>query len=111
MIKLSFFLSLTILMSCSSIKFSSLNNIPTTFDYTDDKKSEVSIVVSKPFYAWGMIPNKHIVNVDKVFVNKGFNTVSDLRIEEVEINTKALWMVFTLGMYYPQTYKLTAKAN
>ncbi|MFT6631061.1 MAG: hypothetical protein ACJAS4_001007 [Bacteriovoracaceae bacterium] len=111
MIKLSIFLSLTILIGCSSIKFSSSNNIPVTFEYSNDKSSEVSIVVSKPFYMWGLVPKQQVVEVDKVFVSKGFKVVSDLSINEIENNKKALWMFFTFGMYYPQSFKLTANVN
>lgn len=111
MIKLSFFLSLTILLGCSSIKFSSSNNIPVTFDYGNNKSSEVSIVISKPFYMWGLVPKKQVVEVDKVFISKGFKEISDLNISEIKTSEKAMWMFFTFGMYYPQSFKLTANVN
>lgn len=111
MTRLSLLLSLTILTSCSSIQFISQNRVSTTFDFSDDKNSEVSIDVSKSFFMWGLYPEVQVVEVDNVFSEKGFNSVSDLNIKEINTTNKALWMFFTFGMYYPQSFKLTAKAN
>ena len=112
MIKLSFFfLSLFMLISCSSISFKSSNIISTSFDYKDDKQSEVSVEISKPFYMWGSVPSEQVVEVDKVFVSKGFKEISNLEIKEVYTAKKFMWMLATFGMYYPQTFMLSAKAN
>jgi hypothetical protein len=110
-IKLSIFLSLTILTSCSSIQFISTNKIPATFEFKDDKSSKVSIEIDRSFFIWGLYPEVQVVKIDDVFEKKGFSSVSDLAIKEVNIRKKALWMFFTFGMYYPQSYKLIAKAN
>ena len=109
--KLKNIFSLFIFLSCSSVHFTSSNNTPIKFDFTDDTKTEVSIVVSKPFYLWGLAPDKQVVFVDQVFQDKGYGEVTDLRISEVEQNKKAMWMFFTFGMYYPQAFKLTGKVN
>lgn len=80
-------------------------------NYSEDNSTEVSINVSKSFYLWGMYPSVQVVSVDKEFKEKGFNTVSDLRITEINTSKKILWMMLTLGMYYPQTYSLVASSK
>ncbi len=112
MIKLSFFfLSFLTLISCSSISFKSSNAISTSFDFKDDKESKVSVEISKPFYMWGNVPSEQVVEVDRVFVSKGFSEISNLEIKEIKTTKKFLWMLATFGMYYPQTFIMSAKAN
>ncbi len=111
MLKLSFLSSFILLLGCSSISFLSSNKINTTFDFDDKNTTDVSIDIQKPFYMWGLYPKEHLVKVDEEFQKKGYSSVSDLIIKETETNIKALWMFFTFGMYYPQSFKLTAKVN
>jgi hypothetical protein len=110
-IKQSLFLSLVFFISCSSIHFSSHNQIPTSFDYKEDKDLHFSVEVSKPFYMWGMYPNKQTVYVDDLFISEGYKSISHLQIAEVNTNEKVMWMLLTFGMYYPQTYMLSGTLN
>lgn len=98
-------------MSCSTVHFKSKNQGEVTFDYRLNRDKEVTLEVEKKFYMWGLYPKKHEVLLDQVFSEKGFDSVSDLRIEEVETLTKALWMVGSLGMYYPQTFRLIGRIS
>lgn len=112
MIKQKFlFFILLISTSCSSIHFTSTNKISLSFDFGNETDQDAKITITKPFYMWGTYPEKHIIKLDEVFYEKGFKTVTDLRIREVNSAEKALWMFFTLGMYYPQSYELVAKVN
>ena len=63
------------------------------------------------FYLWGALPKRHEVVLDKIFQERGFKIVSDLRIEEVATTRKAAWMVASFGMFYPVTYKLTGRVK
>ncbi len=111
MIKLNLILTLVLLISCSNLNFKSSQKISTTFDYKPERTQEVSIKVTKHFYMWGLYPNKHTIDVDKVFLEKGFDSVSDLKINEIKTVDKAVWSVITLGMYYPESYMLVGKTN
>lgn len=111
MIQLNFILSLILLSSCSAVRFSSSNRLPVTMNYSQEDASEVTVDVSRPFYLWGMMPEIQVIDIDKEFAQKGFKSVSDLRIVEVDTNTKFLWMLFTFGMYYPQSFNLIASVN
>lgn len=75
----------------------------------DRSEREITIQVQKKFYMWGMVPKTHRIELDEIFKNKGYDAVSDLRIEEIKTVNKALWMVGTFGMFYPQTYKVVAR--
>lgn len=111
MIKLFYFLSLIQIVGCSSIQFSSSNSIPVNLNFKEDLSPEISIEVTKSFYLWGAYPSVQIVEVDKEFEEKGFRSVSDLRIKEIKKNNKFMWMLLTFGMYYPQTFSLLASTN
>ncbi|MAX66119.1 MAG: hypothetical protein QF441_10240 [Bacteriovoracaceae bacterium] len=109
--RLSLFLSLVILFGCSSIHFQSSHAIPSSFNYENIKGKEVSLKVTEPFYMWGIVPKERIVEVDKVFVKKGFSSVSDIKIKEIDTVKKGLWMFFTFGMYYPQSFEISGYVN
>ncbi len=111
MLKLSYSLSWFLFFSCSSVTFLSANNISTSFDYEDSNTSDVRLRIEKDFYMWGLYPREEVVKVDEVFLAQGHNSVSDLVIKEVDTTNKAVWMLFTFGMYYPQSFELTAKVN
>jgi hypothetical protein len=95
--------------SCSSIQFKSSEIIPVTFDTNETETKDISVKVEKSFYLWGLIPNKEVIEVDKVFEEKGARQISSLSIKEVEKKEKGIWMFVTLGLYYPQTFELSAK--
>ena len=98
-------------MSCSSVQFISSNSLPVDMNYAKGDTTEVSVEVSKDFYLWGKYPEIQKIEVDKIFAMEGFTKVSDLRINEIHTTKKAMWMFFTFGMYYPQSFKLIASTN
>lgn len=111
MLKLGLIVNLVFLLSCSSIKFKSSDIIPVSLEENENHKLEITERVSRPFYLWGILPGQHVVEVDKVFESKGHVQVSDLEIIEVEQKRKFLWMVLSLGLYYPQTFHLVGKST
>ncbi len=111
MIKKFFVFSLIFLIGCSSINFRSTNDTEVSFNFSDEKRTEVAIVVTRPFYMWGLVPEEQVVNVDEVFVRSGHANITDLQIKEIKKYKKALWMFFTFGMYYPQSFELLARVN
>ena len=112
MIKLIVFFILGMSTACSSIQFKSTQETKVSFEFSENvEKNDISLIVTKPFYMWGLMPSAQVVEVDKVFMANGHQHVTDLEIKEVHQNSKALWMFFTLGMYYPQSYKLSARVN
>lgn len=99
------------LMSCSTVHFKSSNESKVHFDYDLNQDKEIVIEVEKKFYLWGAFPNQHELFLDKIFKQKGFDYVSDLRIEEIETARKAAWMIGTFGMYYPMKFKLIGRIS
>ena len=97
------------MISCSSVKFKSSQSISTSFDVRDFQKKDVSIELSKAFYMWGLVPGEQEIEIDKLFGKKGFDSVSSIEIKETETKTKALWMMLTLGMYYPRSFEIRLK--
>jgi len=80
--------------------------IPITFSEKDTHTKEVKVTVSKQFFLLGLIPNQHEVEVDIVFQEKGYESVTDVRITKERSYSNVLWSVLTFGFYYPQTYTL-----
>ena len=110
--KLIVFFILGLSTACSSVQFKSNQQTKVSFELTEEeKKNDVSLFVTKPFYMWGLMPSAQVVEVDKVFMANGHQHVTNLEIKEVQQNKKAMWMIFTLGMYYPQSFELSAKVN
>ena len=96
-------------ISCSTVEFKSANQSKVTFDYNLNQEREVVLEVEKKFYLWGALPSKHELILDKIFKDRGFENVSDLRIEEVNTAKKAAWMVASFGMFYPVSYRLVGR--
>tara|TARA_Y100000768_G_scaffold388595_1_gene385440 strand:- start:4825 stop:5232 length:408 start_codon:yes stop_codon:yes gene_type:complete len=96
-------------VSCSTVEFKSGNQSKVTFDYNLNQEREVILEVEKKFYLWGALPSKHELILDKIFKDRGFENVSDLRIEEVNTTRKAAWMVASFGMFYPVSYRLVGR--
>lgn len=103
--------SFILLTSCSSVHFKSNNQASVSFDYRLDRDQEITLEIQKKFYLWGMYPKKHEIVLDELFQTNGYDSVSDLRVEEIETMSKALWMIGTLGMYYPQSFRLVGRVS
>ncbi|TQE73268.1 Bor/Iss family lipoprotein [Leptospira noguchii] len=58
-------------------------------------------VISQSFYFWGMIPNKHYVNVNEYCPNK----IKEIRQYSTFLDF--LYEQLTLGIYTPRTLNLT----
>lgn len=108
---LAFLILVGPLSGCSTVQFKSANQSKVTFDYDLNQEREVTLEVEKKFYLWGALPEKHEFVLDKIFKDRGFNNVSDLRIEEIGTTRKAAWMVASFGMYYPVKYRLIGRVK
>lgn len=111
MVKTIVLLSILFLISCSTIKFKSSHTIPVSFDVRDFQTKSVSIEVFKAFYMWGLVPGEQVVELDQLFRKKGFDSVSSIEIKETKRTNKMIWMILTLGMYYPEYYTIEAKTG
>lgn len=80
-----------------------------TFSQNENHTESVSVEIKKYFYLWGLLPSTHSVNIDEVFARKGYKDVSSLEITEIDETKKAMWMVFTFGLYYPNSYVVKGK--
>lgn len=105
-----FFISFLI-TSCSSINFTSSDIIPVSFKHDTSQTESISVDVEKSFYLWGLLPNKELIEVDKVFEEKGLDEISHVSIKEIKTFKKTLWALLSVGLYYPQTYQISGKVN
>lgn len=80
-----------------------------TFNQNEDHTENVSVEIKKYFYLWGLLPSRQTVNLDEVFARKGYKEVSSVEIEEIDETSKAMWMIFTFGLYYPNSYLVKGK--
>ena len=104
-------LAFVFLMGCSTVQFKSSNQSKVTFDYNLNQEKEIVLEVEKKFFLWGAMPAKHELILDKIFSERGFKNVTDLRIEEISTTRKAVWMVASFGMYYPVKYRLIGRVK
>lgn len=111
MINKYFFFLVLIFTSCSSIQFKSSEIIPVHFNKDITDTENVDVEVEKSFYLWGMLPSSHSVEVDKLFEQRGADSVSNFSIAEIKTQKKTLWMILSAGLYYPQTYLVSGNIN
>ena len=98
-------------IGCSSIRFTSYDTIPVVFEKREDHTRDISIKVSKEFYLWGLFPGTRELRIDKEFVDRGYDSIAEVEIEEDRQARDIAWTLFTLGFYTPKSYVLKGKTK
>ena len=70
-----------------------------------DKFIEISN--STPFYFWGLVPQKAVINLDKEFFLQGVKNPSMVKITRSTTFSSWLSMCMTLGLYMPEDYSIS----
>lgn len=95
--------------SCSTVHFVSTNDIPISFETNKSHTKKIKFTVDRPFYLWGLLPEKQVVKVDEEFKRRGIDSASEFEIHEANQSKFAWTSLFTLGMYYEKAYNFVAK--
>lgn len=108
-----FLLLITLILSasCSSVEFSSRS----IEKYYVSAHSGSDVVytkeVTKDFYFWGLAPKKDTVFIEDEFKNAGVFNPSFIVVEQGHTTKDLFFMLITLGLYSPSTYKITLLSN
>lgn len=109
----SFVVSLLLICasSCSTMEF--VQNGKSTYhislingaERVVEKEEEVG------FYFWGLYPEVHQIDFDKVFFEMGVHDPSNVKIERTYTFKSILWTTLTLGLFMPENYKITVHSK
>jgi hypothetical protein len=93
--------------SCAQLDFH--NEGPSEFHVSSIGGSEKVVEVEgiAPFYFWGLVPGSMKINLDNEFFMMGANKPSMVKIESSTSAVTLLYGLFTLGIYFPQSYKIS----
>jgi hypothetical protein len=89
---------------CSSVRFTSNGKLPVKFEADENHQKEVVIHLDKKFYLWGLIPDEHIVYVDEMVDEAGFEVASGVSVKEVREGKNMLLTLLSFGLYVPRSY-------
>ncbi|WP_044557470.1 hypothetical protein [Halobacteriovorax marinus] len=105
-LKLFFFSLILFLSSCSQIKYTSSENIPTYFAPKKHHSRKASHSGVRRFYLWGLVPPQHTVDVDNELQNDGLISAARIEIREYQEFMDVFWTYVTLGLYKPVRYEI-----
>lgn len=100
-------LILLFLISCTRLEF--VQEGRDLYKVGANSGSEKIIEVSgeAPFYFWGLVPEKSVVDFDKVFFEKGVHGPSMVKITRENTFYTNFITFLTLGLYCPEAYKIS----
>ncbi len=96
-----------LISSCSSLEFSTNGREP--FYVSAHPKSDKVVVIerTKDFYLWGLMPEKHVFDLQDEGKDDGLYNPSYVSVEQ-RFGFKSLFFsLITLGLYTPVDYKVT----
>lgn len=111
------FISVAVVLSClfkagcTTIRYTSDENVRVTLTKRPKHLDKFEYQDKVRFYLWGLYPSENVVKIDLLTRSEGFKSLSKLKIEEYLEWDDWLYMVVTLGMYTPRTYRLTGLAQ
>ena len=93
--------------ACSTMEFNSTGRETFKVSSTGRYETKVSVVETKEFFFWGMIPEYAEFNLQDEMAGLGFYNPTDVTIEQ-RYTFKDIFLTFiTLGLYCPVTYQVT----
>jgi len=95
-------------LSCSQIRYTSENSIPTYISGKDHHSRKVKTSGIRKFYLWGLIPREHVVNLDEELSNVALLSSAKIEVEEYQEGMDTFMTYLTLGLYRPVRFKITS---
>ena len=111
MIKLRQVILLLLIVSCSSARITSENQIPITFSDQEEHSKKVKIEYQMDYFLWGLVPKEYSIKIDELFIRKGYSSIAKLNISHKWTFLDVFFTAITLGFYSPQTFLLEGKIN
>lgn len=106
--QLFLFVTLSFFSSCSQIRYTSSNSIPSYISTKDGHHSRTHKVGQKKFYLWGLVPREHTVFVDQELSDVGALSASRIEVEEYQTGLDIFYTYITLGLYKSVHYRVSA---
>lgn len=102
-----YFVIMIFSMSCSQIEF--VQNGLKPFKISAESGSERIIEVrgEVPFYFWGLVPKKHVVDLDTELFEKGAHYPSMVKVGRESTFSSAFYTIITLGLYVPEPFVIS----
>lgn len=102
-----YFVILIFSLTCSQIEF--VQNGLRPFRVSAESGSEKIIEVhgEVPFYFWGLVPKKHVVDLETELFEKGAHSPSMVKVGRESTIRSALYTILTLGLYVPEPYVIS----
>jgi hypothetical protein len=97
-----------LLTSCSSINFSSQEEIPVKIGPSSGKKYPLEVTGERVIYLWGLIPGDRDVYIDLEIKKQGHTSASSVQVETYQTWPSVIYSFLSLGFYVPINYKITA---
>lgn len=94
-------------MSCSQIRYSSENSIPTYISTKNNHHSRIHTIGKKKFYLWGLVPREHTVYVDEELSDAGVLSGSRIEVQEYQSGLDVFLTYISLGLYKSVHYKIS----
>ena len=109
MARIGTFLCLLLTLGCSTVQITSETLVPVAFEKKASHTKDISIKGAQDFYLWGLFPSARPIRIDKVFAEKGIQSVAEFEIESFRSMENLGWTFLTLGFYAPKSYILKGK--
>ena len=98
---------LMLLSSCSQIRYTSSNTIPTYIGTNDGHHTRETATGERIFYIWGLVPREHTVYVDKELSDSGVLSASRIDVKEYQTGLDVFLTYISLGLYKSVHYDLS----
>lgn len=95
-------------LSCSQIRYTSENSIPTFISGKNHHTRKVKVDGIRRFYLWGLIPREHVVNLDEELSNVALLSSAKIEVEEFQEGMDTFYTYLTLGLYRPVRFRVTS---
>ena len=92
--------------SCSSILIESSNKLPLSFVEKDKHTKKITVEVQKNFYLWGLLPNRHVIDIAAELSREGYESLASLKVRERYTSSNTLWALATFGLWTPKVYSI-----
>lgn len=104
-------ISLMFLLSCAEIKIHSTKKYPLSFKKEKNHSRNISMVIEKEFFVWGIYPKNQNLNIATEMKERGILSLSELKVLEKPTTPDVLWTIFSMGLYAPRTYVIEGKTT
>lgn len=112
MVRQKFFFSIVLILgffsSCTTIHYESSGKIPV---YIGSQKGHTYYSTTKgevDFFLWGLYPDSHTVQIDRVIQKKGIKSASNVSIREYQSFLNLFYSIISLGLVYPVNYEISS---